>query len=263
MYIVYKTTNLIDGMIYVGVHKIKSSTFDGYFGSNKHLQRAIKKYGKSNFIREVLFDNLEKEEAYDIESLLVDDLFISRTDVYNEKCGGFGGSCPGRSFHQTNEFRKKLSDGVNNYIKNLEEVGIPHHNTGRVPSQETRTAMSQSQTGLRVGELNHMYGISYEDHPKGMLGKTHTQETKDKISKAGIERYQKYPPYERTPEIKKKISDATKGRPAHNKGVLLSEEIKKKMRKPRQEKSCPHCQKVGRGGNMVRYHFDNCKDKIC
>jgi hypothetical protein len=24
---------------------------------------------------------------------------------------------------------------------------------------------------------------------------------------------------------------------------------------------CPHCKKVGKGGAMKRYHFDNCKQK--
>jgi len=27
------------------------------------------------------------------------------------------------------------------------------------------------------------------------------------------------------------------------------------------EKECPHCRKIGKGGNMTRYHFDNCKHK--
>lgn len=31
---------------------------------------------------------------------------------------------------------------------------------------------------------------------------------------------------------------------------------------PRKEKICPYCNKIGRGGNMVRYHFDNCKKKV-
>jgi len=25
------------------------------------------------------------------------------------------------------------------------------------------------------------------------------------------------------------------------------------------EKQCPHCKTIGKGGNMTRYHFDNCK----
>jgi peroxiredoxin family protein len=27
------------------------------------------------------------------------------------------------------------------------------------------------------------------------------------------------------------------------------------------ERTCPHCKKTGRGGNMTRYHFENCKLK--
>ena len=50
---IYKTTNLINGKIYVG--KRQSSTFDeNYYGSGKYFKRALKKYGKSNFSREVL-----------------------------------------------------------------------------------------------------------------------------------------------------------------------------------------------------------------
>ena len=28
------------------------------------------------------------------------------------------------------------------------------------------------------------------------------------------------------------------------------------------QSTCPHCNKTGRGGNMKRYHFDNCKLKL-
>lgn len=261
MYIVYKTTNTKNGMIYVGVHKSDNTSFDGYFGSNKHLHRSIKKYGKQEFVRETLFADLSKEEAYDIEELLVDESFISRKDVYNEKCGGFGGSCPGREFHQNEDYRKRLSDGVKKYVDGLAVNDIPHHNAGRTPSEETRYKMSAAHIGKHVGDLNHMYGISYEDHPKGMLGKIHSQESRDKISKAGIERYKTSPPYERTSEIKKKISDAKRGCASPLKGIPLSEETKSKLRKPKSERMCPHCGKIGRGGNMVRYHFDNCKAK--
>lgn len=250
-------------MIYVGVHKTDGEGFDGYFGSNLHLRRAIEKHGSEKFIRETLFDNLDKEQAYDLESTIVDENFISRKDVYNEKCGGFGGSNPGREFHQSDDFKKKLSDGVKKYIQELSQVGIPHHNAGRRASLETRDKMSKSHTGKHTGELNHMYSISYEDHPKGMLGKTHTQETKEKISKSGKERYEEHPPYVRTEEIKRKISEAKRGSIAWNKGISPSEEVKQKMRKPRLERICPHCQKIGRGGNMIRYHFDNCKDAPC
>ncbi len=30
----------------------------------------------------------------------------------------------------------------------------------------------------------------------------------------------------------------------------------------RTEKTCPHCNKTGKGPNMTRYHFDNCKNRV-
>jgi hypothetical protein len=30
----------------------------------------------------------------------------------------------------------------------------------------------------------------------------------------------------------------------------------------RTEKTCPHCGKTGKGPNMTRYHFSNCKDRV-
>jgi len=53
MYIIYKTTNLINGKIYVGQHKTDIKE-DGYLGSGKLLRLAILKYGINNFIREIL-----------------------------------------------------------------------------------------------------------------------------------------------------------------------------------------------------------------
>ena len=67
----------------------------------------------------------------------------------------------------------------------------------------------------------------------------------------------------RTPEHSKKISDAKKGKTAWNKGLKLTESEKEKLRKPKNliMKECPYCHLVGRGSNMTRYHFDNCKAK--
>lgn len=46
-----------------------------------------------------------------------------------------------------------------------------------------------------------------------------------------------------------------------NKGKLFSEERKQKLRKPKKliTRSCPHCNFIGSGSNMFRYHFNKCK----
>jgi hypothetical protein len=60
-----------------------------------------------------------------------------------------------------------------------------------------------------------------------------------------------------------------KGKPAWNKGISTGPNGRKgiptgpsgKQKNPAPEVECPHCGLVGKGGNMTRYHFDNCKMK--
>lgn len=91
-FIVYKTTNLINNKFYIGVHKQKDdpNIEDGYLGTNRHLRNSIKKYGKENFKRETLFCFDNKEDAFEMESMIVCEKFISRPDVYNISPGGVG-----------------------------------------------------------------------------------------------------------------------------------------------------------------------------
>jgi group I intron endonuclease len=85
--IVYKTTNLTNNKIYIGVH-CTDDLGDGYMGSGKLLKHAFKKHGKENFKRTILHDFIAAEHAYGVEAVLVDEYFISREDTYNILKGG-------------------------------------------------------------------------------------------------------------------------------------------------------------------------------
>ncbi len=69
--IIYKTTNLINGKFYVGKD---ASNNPNYYGSGLLLAKAIKKYGKENFKKEILEEcqslkDLNIREKYWIASL--------------------------------------------------------------------------------------------------------------------------------------------------------------------------------------------------
>jgi hypothetical protein len=92
MYIVYKTINKINGRYYIGYHKQKSEDFDHYYGSGNLLKRAIKKHGKENFIREILFSFHNKEAATLKEKELVTLELVLDENCYNIRIGGDGGN---------------------------------------------------------------------------------------------------------------------------------------------------------------------------
>lgn len=101
-YILYKTTNLVNGFIYFGIHKTDDPyEFDGYLGNGiwiykpytykkgkTKMQQAVREFGVKNFRRETIkvFDSAEA--AYKEEALIVNEEFLSRSDVYNMVLGG-------------------------------------------------------------------------------------------------------------------------------------------------------------------------------
>src|SRR5881275_1502100 len=86
-YLNYKTTNLVNGKFYLGVH-ITENLNDGYLGSGKRLKLAIKKYGKWNFRREILHISTTKEAMLTFERLVVDVANTTNIQCYNLVLGG-------------------------------------------------------------------------------------------------------------------------------------------------------------------------------
>lgn len=94
-------------------------------------------------------------------------------------------------------------------------------------------------------------------------GHIHTAKTKQKIGEANKGRH----PSE---ETKAKMRAAHSGRIGikgtipWNKGITHSEATRKKISEARKNfptVCCPHCNLAGKGNNMQRYHFDNCKGR--
>ena len=115
-YIVYKTTNLVNNKIYIGVHKASGADkFGGYYGCGVNInrpcsyknprtlfQKAISEFGFDNFKREILYTYSTAEEAYNKEKELVNKDFIDLDTNYNMVVGGMGGISFSREAYQFN-----------------------------------------------------------------------------------------------------------------------------------------------------------------
>lgn len=84
---VYKITNLINGKIYVGVHR-SNKLENNYMGSGKLIKRAISKYGVENFSKEILKVFSSYQEAEQYEAAIVDREFVLDENTYNIALGG-------------------------------------------------------------------------------------------------------------------------------------------------------------------------------
>ena len=85
----YKITNLINNHYYYGVHSTEDIN-DGYMGSGLLLKKAIKKYGKENFKKEIL-EYFENEiDKYQRESEIITEKLINDPNCYNITLGGRG-----------------------------------------------------------------------------------------------------------------------------------------------------------------------------
>lgn len=107
---IYKTVNDLDGKFYIGKHQTFNPN-DSYLGSGVHLTRAIAKYGRKHFHKEVLFVFNTEEEMNNKEKELITEDLLRDPQCYNMTFGGEGGdtwSFAGR--HHSEETKKKLRE---------------------------------------------------------------------------------------------------------------------------------------------------------
>lgn len=114
-----------------------------------------------------------------------------------------------------------------------------------------KTDGGDGTTGLIISELTRK---RRSDSLKGVnLGRKHTDETKQKMSRPAWNKGLKG--VQVGPNLGK--ASPLKGRPlSQEHRIALSRKLKGQKKATT---CCPHCGLVGGRGNMMRYHFDNCK----
>ena len=202
---IYKTTNLLSGRYYWGMHSTNDLE-DGYMGSGKRLGHSLRKYGKENHKKEIIEFLNSREELINREIEIVNLNEIAKEDCMNLRVGGWGGQI-------TEEIKKKISE--------TKKGSIPWNKGLKNPySKESLKKMSKSQKNRTDGRW---------------LGRKHSEESKKKMSEShkGQESWLKGKNL--SEETKKKISESRKGGNPSN-GMLgkkHSEETKKKMSESR------------------------------
>jgi len=287
-YIIYKITNLLNNKIYIGQHKTTNIN-DGYMGSGKVIRFAIKKNGKDNFKKEILFvyDNIHEMNSKERE--LVNEIFINQSNTYNLKTGG------NKLYIVSEETKKLMSLSALNMKPELRQKIIDNtpimtdetkrklsiaaknqiHKTGYALSNETKKNMKESHLGYvmpnsqkeniskaltgRIVSNETCLNIS-----KSLMGRKLSSETKLKISNSKKKYYTNLSENERkklresnitTDTQKKKISVSVKK-------IWENDEMRKKYSeaaKNRPKIKCPHCHRLIDKSTSTRWHFDNCK----
>jgi group I intron endonuclease len=177
-WILYQTTNLINGKLYIGVHKVVNTALSKrYLGSGDRIKAAIKKYGRENFVRKTLVEFKCFEDAYAEEAKVVTKEFVKRLDTYNICLGGKGG------VNLTEEMKNKISKANSGKIRSVEhsaklsaankgrthseeaKVKISIAGKGRIKSEETRAKLSAANKGKKLSK-EHIEKLRAASLPK-------------------------------------------------------------------------------------------------
>ena len=168
-YNIYKTTNLVNGRFYWGVHDSIDEN-DGYLGSGLALRKAIKKYGEDSFRRKTMVTYETAADAYFDEGLLVTQKYLyENPQCYNIAPGGIGGNTWGEKENhpwfgrfRTEESKRKMS---------ISHKGKMTWMKGKTHSLETKQKMSENHADMS-GKNNSMYGKHLSDETKRKISET-------------------------------------------------------------------------------------------
>jgi len=166
-HIIYKTTNKLNGRFYIGMHSTENIE-DGYLGSGRRIKAELNKYGKENFVREILEclpsrEALEQREAEIVcETLLKDPLCL------NLKNGGEGG---GKIWSE--EHRK-------NFISSSRTSNLKGSQKARDIAKRSKETRKERENGKGGGAL--FKNKKHTEEAKAKIGAKNSQMTGEKNS---------------------------------------------------------------------------------
>jgi len=183
---IYKTTNLINGKYYIGMHSTNDLN-DGYMGSGKRLRYSLNKYGKENFKFEILEFLPNRNSLKEREKEIVDLNEIFKKECLNLIVGGEGGfiSIEGVKRGGKNGLVRKIREEKNlktewyqNYIKKHSyglkqsysngnrEKKQPLNWIGRKHKEESKKKIGEKNSIKQTGSGNSQFGMCWITNEK-------------------------------------------------------------------------------------------------
>ena len=267
---VYKTTNLVNGKIYIGQHKTNNLE-DGYIGSGVSFSRAVAKYGKENFKFEIIESCLPCRHHLNSREIHWIAFYNStKKEIgYNIGHGGEGFGCGelnlmfGKTGSQNPFFGKKhpkhIQDIIAHKNRNRRKVTCNYcgvtMDCGSAKAYHFENCLSNPNIRAEGLELHNKRKAHLENVNKNK--KIHTcPHCNQQGVMPNMERY-----HFDNCEQASTLSEITLKR--------IEERNETKIRRKLKDQesnvgvkivTCPHCGFEGQSGaNIRRWHFDGCK----
>jgi group I intron endonuclease len=184
---IYEITNLINGKTYIGQHSTEH-LHDGYMGGGLTLNRAIKKYGRNNFKKEILMFAVNNAALNFMEKCLVTEEFVQDESNYNLRIGG------GHFGKHSTATKQKMSQSQKGKIISAtarQKISISLRGRKRTAESAKKTADAlrgrkrPSEVGEKISKSR--MGVKFtQEHIKNMslsrMGKITSEATKRKLS---------------------------------------------------------------------------------
>jgi hypothetical protein len=271
-----------------------------YFTSSKIIKSLIKKYGKDDFKTEIVKTFKTAEDAAAFETNIIREnihkencvnMNVNGATINGYKMRLIKGDDGLTSYHHG------AQKGNATKLADIDENGLNGCQRAYYKAVEKNPDLHLVRTASMIATLSIIGddGLSgFQRRGLQILGENnpvHNDGVKDKISK-GIKRWNKENPEAASAiQVKAKAAYIEKGcAEAHSQWMLKNNptsasiwcnngknNLRIKNNEPvpegyvkgrlpfksmvKKESTCPHCNFVGKGGGMKRYHFENCKHK--
>ena len=297
-YFVYKITNSINGKIYIGKHETNSID-DNYFGSGKILRLAIKKYGRDNFVKEIIEYCNDPEDLSNKEIYWIKEINSLYPVGYNINPGGSGGDNytfnPNKELIREkikNRTSRKQSEDEKQYRRELmtgkklkphdkiicefcdKEISRANYNrwhgnnckqsSNYIKKELKKVTCEHCDKVLTPNLYSQYHGLYCKENPDRVIKDFSYKRNSEESIKKGVETRRQNDNYKPSEESNKKRSEKLKG-------TKKSDETKDKMSLSNKKKwerlklkgelfICEHCGKTSTvKTNYLRWHGENCK----